>query len=397
MAVARRRISSVMMAVSMSALLAGCVDGLDFDMRGAMGGGLDTSDAALGVTAPRPDADDRGVISYPNYQVAVARRGDTVADVANRVGLRPEAVADYNSLAVNDRLRAGEVVLLPDRVAEPSQQTGGSGQVIPPSNVDISSLAGTAINNAQDPIASETLEPAPQPLKPSDVQIGYEPIRHTVKRGETAFSIARLYNVSVRALSEWNGLGSDFTIRERQILLIPPAQPGAPSTSSRPQVRDETVSQPGQGSSTPTPPSASKPLPKDDTAQPVKAPEAPKLQQTASAAQMSYPLDGKIIRTFKKGKNNGIDISAPAGTSVKAAASGTVAAITTDADDVTIIVVRHPNNVMTVYYNVADVSVSKGTKVSREQTMAKVPAKNNFLHFEVRKGFEIVDPMPFLK
>ena len=112
---------------------------------------------------------------------------------------------------------------------------------------------------------------------------------------------------------------------------------------------------------------------------------------------MSYPLDGKIIRTFKKGKNNGIDISAPAGSSVKAAASGTVAAITTDADDVTIIVVRHPNNVMTVYYNVADVSVSKGTKVSREQTMAKVPAKNNFLHFEVRKGFEIVDPMPFLK
>ena len=68
-----------------------------------------------------------------------------------------------------------------------------------------------------------------------------------------------------------------------------------------------------------------------------------------------------------------------------------------NADDVTIIVVRHPNNVMTVYYNVADVSVSKGTKVSREQTMAKVPAKNNFLHFEVRKGFEIVDPMPFLK
>ena len=81
MAVARRRISSVMMAVSMSALLAGCMDGLDFDMRGAMGGGLDTSDAALGVTAPRPDADDRGVISYPNYQVAVARRGDTESGI----------------------------------------------------------------------------------------------------------------------------------------------------------------------------------------------------------------------------------------------------------------------------------------------------------------------------
>ena len=112
---------------------------------------------------------------------------------------------------------------------------------------------------------------------------------------------------------------------------------------------------------------------------------------------MSYPVDGRIIRTFKKGKNNGIDISADAGSPVKAAASGSVAAITTDADDVTIVVIRHADNVMTVYYNVADVSVSKGAKVSRNQSIAKVPSEKNFVHFEVRKGFDIVDPMPFLE
>lgn len=396
MAVARRRVSSILMAVSVTALLAGCEDGLDFDLRGGLGSGLDTTSAALGVTADRPDTDNRGIISYPNYQVAVARRGDTVRDVANRVGIPAEELADHNSLATHDRLRQGEVLLLPDRVAEPSSQTGGTGQVLPPSNVDISSLAGNAINNAD--IQTEELEAAPTPTRPSDVQIGYEPIRHTVKRGETAFSIARLYNVSVRALAEWNGLSNDFTIRERQILLIPPAQPGAPATSTRPQPRDETVSQPGQGSSTPTPPSASKPLPKDTTSQQVSKPAAPKLQQTTtSSAQMSYPVDGRIIRTFKKGKNNGIDISADAGSPVKAAASGSVAAITTDADDVTIVVIRHADNVMTVYYNVADVSVSKGAKVSRNQSIAKVPSEKNFVHFEVRKGFDIVDPMPFLE
>ena len=397
MAVARRRVSSVLMAVSVTALLAGCEDGLDFDLRGSLGSGRDTTEAALGVTADRPDADDRGIISYPNYQVAVARRGDTVRDVALRVGIPPEQLADHNSLATHDRLRAGEVLLLPDRVSEPSSQTGGTGQVLPPSDVDISSLAGSAINNA-DSIETEELEAAPRPLRPSDVQIGYEPIRHTVKRGETAFSIARLYNVSVRALSEWNGLGNDFTIRERQILLIPPAQPGAPATSPRPQPRDATVSQPGQGSATPTPPSASKPLPKDTSNQTVQKPAAPKLEQTnTSSAQMSYPVNGKIIRTFSKGKNNGIDISAPAGSPVKAASSGTVAAITTDADDVTIVVLRHADNVMTVYYNVADVAVAKGAKVSRNQSIAKVPGEKNFVHFEVRKGFDIVDPMPFLE
>ncbi|WP_370232567.1 LysM peptidoglycan-binding domain-containing protein [Cognatishimia sp.] len=397
MAVARRRVFSFVMAVSVTALLAGCEDGLDFDLRGSLGSGLDTTSAALGVTADRPDTDNRGIISYPNYQVAVARRGDTVRDVANRVGIPPEQLADHNSLATHDRLRQGEVLLLPDRVAEPSSQTGGTGQVLPPSNVDISSLAGSAIDNAD--IQTEELEAAPRPTRPSDVQIGYEPVRHTVTRGETAFSIARLYNVSVRALAEWNGLGNDFTIRERQILLIPPAQPGAPATSPRPKPRTESaVSQPGQGSATPTPPSASQPLPKDTSKQEVKKPAAPKLEQTpTSSAQMSYPVDGRIIRTFKKGKNNGIDISADAGSPVKAAASGTVAAITTDADDVTIIVVRHADNVMTVYYNVADVAVKKGAKVSRNQAIAKVPSEKNFVHFEVRKGFDIVDPMPFLE
>jgi murein DD-endopeptidase MepM/ murein hydrolase activator NlpD len=293
-------------------------------------------------------------------------------------------------------MRPGEVLLLPDRVAEPSSQTGGTGQVLPPSNVDISTLAGNAIDNAD--VQTEELEAAPTPTRPSDVQIGYEPIRHTVKRGETAFSIARLYNVSVRALSEWNGLGNDFTIRERQILLIPPARPGAPATSPRPQPRDEAVSQPGQGSATPTPPSASKPLPKDTSNAPVAKPKAPELKQTAEATgQMSYPVEGRIIRTFNKGKNNGIDISAPEGSPVKAAASGTVAAITTDADDVTIVVLRHADNIMTVYYNVADVAVQKGAKVTRNQSIAKVPGEKNFVHFEVRKGFDIVDPMPFLE
>lgn len=396
MAGRRQRISKWMLAVSASALLAGCEAGLDFDLRSSFGQGLDTTEAAQGITADRPDPDDRGVISYPNYQIAVAKRGDTVADVARRVGMSPQEVADFNHLGTNDRLRAGEIISLPGRVAEPSSATGGTGPVLPPSDIDITTLAGSAIDNANGQSAT-TGETVAEPLRPSDVQIGYEPIRHTVKRGETAFSIARLYGVSVRSLAEWNGLGNDFTIRERQILLIPPAQPGAPATSTRPQAR-EAVTEPGQGSPTPTPPSASQPLPKDTTNTPVEKPAAPKLEQTATSnAQMSYPVEGKIIRTYQKGKNNGIDISAPAGTPVKAADSGTVAAITTDADNVTIVVIRHADNIMTVYYNVDDVSVGKGTKVTRNQAIAKIPAKNNYVHFEVRKGFEIVDPMPFLK
>ncbi len=54
-----------------------------------LGNGFDTTDAVRQKTEDRPAADARGIISYPGYQVAVARRGDTVASVATRVGLAP--------------------------------------------------------------------------------------------------------------------------------------------------------------------------------------------------------------------------------------------------------------------------------------------------------------------
>ncbi|GAA6180996.1 MULTISPECIES: LysM peptidoglycan-binding domain-containing protein [unclassified Shimia] len=383
-------------------LLAACEGGFDYDFRGDVGGGLDTSNAALTATAERPKPDNRGVISYPNYQVAVAKRGDTLQDVSGRVGIPVEELSRHNGIAADATLRQDEIIALPYRVAEPSAATGGAGMVTPPGGVDITALAGGAINNADQGVETETLQPAAQPKKSAPT--GVEPIRHKVKRGETAFTIARLYNVSVRSLADWNGLGSDFTIRENQILLIPPADPNAqkPASTTVAATSAAAVTKPGQGSPTPTPPSASKPLPDDsatEAAADIKQPEGPDLskEQSASKAAMSYPVSGKVIRPYSKGKNNGIDIAGDPGAPVSAAADGKVAAITTDADDVTILVVRHPNNLMTVYYNVADVKVSKGANVKRGQAMAQLPAENAFVHFEVRDGFDSVNPGPYLK
>ncbi|KPA23013.1 Murein hydrolase activator NlpD precursor [Shimia sp. SK013] len=373
------------------ALLAGCEDGLDFDLRSDLGGGLDTTSAAQTATAKRPKPDARGVISYPSYQVVVAQRGDTLRDVAGRVNVPVDKLASYNAIAADTKLRQGEVLALPYRIDEATSTEAS------PGGVDIASLAGGAIDRAQPEVETETLGNAPTAPIPN-VQTGAEPIKHKVKRGETAFTIARLYNVSVRALAEWNGLGSDFTIRENQILLIPPADPSN-ATKTPAAATGTTTTQPGQGSPTPTPPSSTKPLPKDTSAA-TAATKAPSndlgATQSASKAAMEFPITGKIIRPYSKGKNNGIDISGKSGDPVKAAAAGTVAAITTDGDNVQILVVRHPDNLMTVYYNVADVKVAKGAKVKRGQAMAALPAKDTFVHFEVRKGFESVDPMPYL-
>ncbi|MBC7738506.1 MAG: hypothetical protein H7245_15105, partial [Candidatus Saccharibacteria bacterium] len=66
-------------------LLSACSGGdVDWDMRNNDSA---TSAAVGNATRDRPTPDDNGVISYPGYQVIVARRGDRVADLAARVGL----------------------------------------------------------------------------------------------------------------------------------------------------------------------------------------------------------------------------------------------------------------------------------------------------------------------
>lgn len=366
-------------------LLSACANApaLDWDLRSA-GTGLNTS-AAVREAGPRPAADANGVISYPGYQVAVARRGDTVASIASRVGLQPEALAKYNALRANDALNEGEILALPSRVS--ASPAGGTGSVIgaPGSGgpIDVTTIATTALDRVGTTPAA--------PAKPAS---GAEPVRHRVARGETAFSIARSYNVSAKSLADWNGLGSDLAVREGQYLIIPVA--GAPAPLA-------DASAPGAGSQTPEPPSAKKPLPDEKVApaatKPKEVPASPEMSaDRTTTAKFAMPVAGKIIRGYVKKKNDGIDIAAAAGTPVKAAADGTVAAVTKDTEGTPIVVIRHADNILTVYAGVDGVKLAKGAAVKRGQVIASVRAGNPaFLHFEVRKGVDSVDPMPYLQ
>ena len=391
MAVFRRPVSRALMLGTTVLALAACSDGFDFDLRGASGG-FDTTDAARAATEARPDPDDRGIISYPNFQVAVARRGDTVTDVANRVGVDAGELARYNGLPLETRLRPGEVVALPGRVAEPSPETGADsvGPIRPSGEIDITTLAGDALDRADS-----TAQPFDS--RPPPAQTGREPIQHQVTRGETAYSIARLYGVSVRSLADWNGLGPSLGVREGQFLLIPVAveEPEPVRTASL-----DTTTAPGEGSLTPEPPSASQPLPDPEVAA-VAEPSLPNLAEdrteVSGTPSMLLPVTGPIIRGYEKGRTDGIDIAADAGTPVKAADDGEVAAITRSTDDVPILVLRHADNLLTVYANIDNINYEKGAKVSRGQTIAQVRAGNpSFLHFEIRRGYDSVDPVPFL-
>jgi murein DD-endopeptidase MepM/ murein hydrolase activator NlpD len=63
-----------------------------------------------------------------------------------------------------------------------------------------------------------------------------------------------------------------------------------------------------------------------------------------------------------------------------------------------ILVVRHADNILTIYTNIDNIKVAKGDKVKRGQSIAAVRAETPaFLHFEVRNGADAVDPMPYLE
>jgi len=368
-----------LLLVAVLTALSGCTN-FDFDLRNNT---ASTANAVQTKSAGRPEPDARGVISYSSYQVAVARRGDTVADVAARVGLPADDIGRYNGIADGVTLRKGEILALPARVSDSSLATDPTLQ---PGTIDIASLAGDAIDRAgtaTDPTGVQ------RTVKTGTTQ---EPTRHKVERGETAYSIARLYGVSVSSLADWNGLGPDLTVREGQYLLIPlPADSGTNVTAATP---------PGALTPIPTPPSAAKPLPDDEapateTTSPLPATDLSK--DKTVEARLAMPVQGSIIRSYQAGKNEGIDIAASAGTPVTAAADGTVAAITRNTDQVPILVIRHDDSLLTVYANINDIKVAKGDKVKRGQQLATVRAGDPaFLHFEVRQGFESVDPMAFL-
>ena len=394
---ASTRARILMASVALSALTACGDQPFDVDFRG-LTGGFSTAEAAVNATTDRPKADTRGVISYPNYQVVVANRGDTLNDVAKRLDIDPVELSKFNGVGADVPLRKGEIIALPNRVTEPSALTGLSSEP-----VDVTALAGNAINNSPDTTPVTTAE---LPASGTSTPTGVEPIRHKVERGETAFTVARLYQVSAKSLAEWNGLGSDFAVREGQFLLIPVAKQNPPSK----QTEQAKVEAPGEGTLTPTPPSAATPLPKNDVeapatqtaakaAEPVKpVADVGKQSAPAKVAKMTYPVSGSIIRAYSKGKNEGINIKGGAGTAVKAADGGSVAAITKSGDGVPIIVVRHPDNLLTVYANVTYVKVQKGDSVRRGQAIASLRTGDDaYVHFEVRNGFDSVDPLPFLQ
>jgi len=352
----------------------------DFDFRG---NSFDTSKAALQATQARPKANELGIINYPTYQIAIARKGDTIETMARRLGQDKSDLARYNGLTEGQRLRNGEVLALP-KLSMNQEQNLVDGEEIEETtlskDLNVLELADTALKIAGGSDSKKANSTS------SNTKNLVDPIKHKVVRGETAFIISRLYNISVRSLADWNGLDSDYSVREGQILIIPLADNKIQKSLNKKELT----------SLTPPPPSSKKPQPRNIAKQEQIEPSVNPISVPESG-RMTYPIEGLIIREYSKNKNDGIDFTAQPGSRVVAADTGVVATVTEDTNQIAIVVLKHPKNILTVYANITNIQVSTNQNVIRGEVLGEIPDGDPpYLHFEVREGFESTDPLNYL-
>lgn len=155
-------------------------------------------------------------------------------------------------------------------------------------------------------------------------------------------------------------------------------------------------------------------LPTKDTTPP-ESTEAP--APTAGKLKTCMPVQGEVLSPYAMEvlsynqttrdwrTHNGIDLAAPAGTNVLAAADGEVYTVYDDDTMGTTVVIRHAGGYTTRYCSLSSgAAVSAGQTVTMGQTIGTVGstalmenALGDHVHFSVTKDDEPVDPMVFLR
>ena len=130
------------------------------------------------------------IFAGPNgkYIYHTVEKGETLYSISHQYGLKPQEVAQYNEMpADKPTIKIGQKIKIPstDAGADVSEET-------PAATVAPAKISATASTSGQ---------------------------YHIVKKGETVFSITKLYNISKGDLMSWNKI-SDNQINIGQKLLI---------------------------------------------------------------------------------------------------------------------------------------------------------------------------------
>jgi murein DD-endopeptidase MepM/ murein hydrolase activator NlpD len=223
--------------------------------------------------------------------------------------------------------------------------------------------------------------------------------RHTVGQGDTLFSLGRKYGVSPYTIADLNGLSHSKALSIGQELKIPSGGTVAAVSNSNSSNTDDQTAQ----ADTVTSQKAPLALPKSQSGQQVVA-DTP-IPIESSGLSLRWPVKGKIISAFGTKpnglKNEGINISVPEGTGIRAAEEGVVAYAGNELKGYgNLVLIRHAGGYVTAYAHASELMVKRGDTVKRGDIIAKAgqtgAVQSPQLHFEVRKGASALDPNKYL-
>lgn len=225
--------------------------------------------------------------------------------------------------------------------------------------------------------------------------------QHVVKSGETLYSIAWLYGVDYRVIADTNKLGSSYRIYPGQKLQLRGSGSRAKNklaAVAKKPAKTIAVPKPIPRSSKANKPKLVRPL---DTKSDKKAKAAPIAKR--GSAHWQWPLRGKLQQKFSLTApvNKGIDIKGDLGESVNASRDGVV--VYAGAGLVgygKLIIIKHDEHFLSAYGHNESVFVAEGQTVSSGQRIAALGGNYNnqsFLHFEIRRDGQPVNPLKYLK
>ena len=350
------------------------------------------------------------------------KEGETVYNLAKRFGVPANAILEANRLPNAASLQSGQKVIIPTYIYSNTAKISA-----PDANAETQrakSTTGTtadiADGKAPQPKKLPAREnvavlPAATTLKTKQTAAATEaavkpkatPGTYTVASGDSLYVIAKRNGTTVDKLKAANGL-TEGTLKIGQVLKIPAA--GAVVVAAADQGVDPIIT--GSAATAPKKP-ATAAAPK---IVPVAAPSAAVMDEadkdTAAApsatgiSKLRWPVRGRTLVGYGQADagrtNDGVDISVPVGTPVKAAENGVVIYAGTGLKDFgNTVLIRHENGLVTVYGHNGDLMVKRGETIKRGQEIArsgmsgstKVPK----LHFEVRKNSKPVNPVTYLE
>lgn len=145
------------------------------------------------------------------------------------------------------------------------------------------------------------------------------------------------------------------------------------------------------------------PLPPPQAGLPPELGDSPAEGTASSTAPLAWPLRGQLTSLFgtRWGRlHTGIDIAAPSGTPVGAAADGVVIFVGWLGGYGRLVLVEHPGDIITAYAHLSSFTVSTGQEITAGTSVGGIGCTGrctgNHLHFEVRVDGRPVDPLPYL-